>query len=71
MALNANGISSRNENDQSVTSVIHFGNFDAVIAGDWSGFNSSRYKAIETSVAPIVGQVEAYKVSPRLLEDHG
>jgi len=63
VALNANGINSRNENDNSVAAVIHFGTFDAVMAGDLSGFNTSRYRDIETSVASKVGQVEVYKAN--------
>ena len=33
------------------------------MAGDLSGFNTSRYKDIETSVARRVGRVELYKVN--------
>lgn len=63
VALNGNSIATDNENDQSVTAVIRFGRFDAVMAGDLSGFNTSRYRDIETSVAPKVGRVEVYKVN--------
>ena len=63
VALNANGINSTNENDASVVAVIHFGSFDVVMAGDLSGFNTSRYKDIETSVASKVRQVEIYKAN--------
>ncbi len=62
VASNGNGITTSNENDLSVVSVIHFGKFDAEIGGDLSGFNTSNYKDIESSVAPKVGQVEVYKV---------
>lgn len=63
VALNGAGIASNNENDKSVTAVIRFGQFDAVMAGDLSGANSSRYKDIESAVGPLVGQVEVYKVN--------
>jgi len=63
VALNGNGVPTTNENDLSVVATIRFGNFDAVIAGDLSGFKTGSYEDIETSVAPKVGQVEVYKVN--------
>jgi competence protein ComEC len=39
-----------NENDLSVVPVVHFGNFDVVIAGDLSGFKTDSYEDIETFV---------------------
>lgn len=62
VALNANGISTNNENDESVVAVVQFGNFSAEIGGDLSGFNTPTYKDIETSVGPKVGPVDVYKV---------
>jgi beta-lactamase superfamily II metal-dependent hydrolase len=62
VALNANGISTNDENDKSVVAVVQFGNFSAEIGGDLSGFTTERYKDIETSVAPKVGPVDVYKV---------
>jgi beta-lactamase superfamily II metal-dependent hydrolase len=55
-------VDTSNENDLSVSSLIHFGNFDAEIGGDLSGYKSDSYEDIETSVAPKVGQIEVYKV---------
>ena len=52
-----------NENDLSVVAVVRFGNFDAVMGGDLSGFKTDSYEDIETGVAPKVGQVEVYKVN--------
>jgi len=67
VALNAkvNGtvVATTNENDLSVVAVVRFGNFDAVIGGDLSGFKTDSYEDIETSVAPHVGKVEVYKVN--------
>lgn len=63
VALNGNGVVTTNENDLSVVAVVHFGNFDSVIAGDLSGFETGSYEDIETSVGPKVGQVEVYKVN--------
>jgi beta-lactamase superfamily II metal-dependent hydrolase len=62
VALNGNGIFTRNENDLSLVALVKFGDFDAVIGGDLSGFNTSSYRDIETSVAGLVGHVEVYKV---------
>ncbi|HSR52122.1 MAG TPA: MBL fold metallo-hydrolase [Acidobacteriota bacterium] len=62
-ALSGAGIETVNENDLSVVAVVRFGNFDAVIAGDLSGFDTGYYEDIETMVAPKVGQVEVYKVN--------
>jgi beta-lactamase superfamily II metal-dependent hydrolase len=56
-------VSTTNENDRSVVSVVRFGNFDAVMGGDLSGFKTGSYEDIETGVAPKVGQVEVYKVN--------
>lgn len=63
VALNGNGISTRDENDRSVVTVIHFGQFDAVLGGDLSGFSTSKYRDIESSAASKVGQVEVYEVN--------
>lgn len=60
---NGAGVVTDNENDRSVVAVIHFGEFDAVMAGDLSGFNTPRYKDIETTVARRLGQVEIYKAN--------
>ena len=61
-ALNGNGVDTDNENDQSVVGLVSFGSFRAEIGGDLSGFDTTRYRDIETSVAPKVGQVDVYKV---------
>jgi len=62
VALNGDGIETTNENDLSLVALVKFGEFEAVIGGDLSGYKTDRYEDIETSVAPKVGQVEAYKV---------
>jgi beta-lactamase superfamily II metal-dependent hydrolase len=61
-ALNGNGVVTDNENDESVVSLVSFGNFRAELGGDLSGFTESGYADIETSVAPKIGQVDVYKV---------
>lgn len=63
VALNGNGISSQNENDKSVVAVVSCGEFSAVIGGDLSGYTTTSYKDIETSVGPKVGRVDVYKVN--------
>jgi hypothetical protein len=62
VALNGNGVTTDNENDESVVSLVSFGNFRAELGGDLSGFPNNGYADIETSVAPKVGQVDVYKV---------
>ncbi len=61
-ALNGNGVSNAsNENDLSLVSLLHYGSFDASFGGDIAGYDSSNYKNVETSVAPLVGRIEVYK----------
>ncbi len=62
LAMNGNGIKTTNENDLSLVAVVQFDAFRAEIGGDLSGFENSSYKDIETSVAPIVGEIDVYKV---------
>jgi len=62
LAANGNGILTANENDLSLLAHIKFGDFEAVIGGDLSGYTRSGYLDIETSVAATVGPVEVYKV---------
>ena len=62
-AFNGNGIKTKDENDKSLVCVVRYGQFDAVMGGDLSGYNTSKYKDIETSIASKVGQVELYKVN--------
>jgi beta-lactamase superfamily II metal-dependent hydrolase len=62
VALNGNHIDTTNENDLSLVSLVTFGNFKAEFGGDLSGFDTDNYKDIETSVAPLVGPINVYKV---------
>lgn len=62
-ASNGAGIDTENENDRSVVAVVHFGNFDAMMAGDLSGVDTDDYEDIESTVSKRVGQVEVYKVN--------
>ncbi len=55
-------ISTTNENDLSVVAHIKFGEFDAEIGGDLSGFKTGSYEDIETDVSGKVGEIEVYKV---------
>lgn len=64
VAMNGDGVSgAKDENDLSLVCVVRFGQFDAVFAGDLSGARTSKYRDIESAVAPMVGQVEVYKVN--------
>jgi beta-lactamase superfamily II metal-dependent hydrolase len=62
VTLNGNGVTTDNENDESVVALVSYGNFRAEIGGDLSGFDENSYADIETSTAPKVGQVDVYKV---------
>ena len=62
-AYNGAGVQTDNENDRSVVAVVHFGNFDAMMAGDLSGYNLNEYQDVETTVSQKVGQVEVYKIN--------
>jgi len=62
VSVNGEGVATTNENDLSVSAVVRFGNFDAEIGGDLSGFKDASYEDIESLVAARVGQVELYKV---------
>lgn len=62
-AFNGAGVQTTNENDQSVAAVVHFGEFDVMMAGDLSGFETPKYKDIETAVSKRVGQVEVLKIN--------
>lgn len=63
VAVNGNGIKTKNENDLSVACVVTFNNFDAFLGGDLSGYNDGGFVDVETGIAEEVGRVEAYKVS--------
>ncbi len=65
IASNGNGVATSNENDMSLVSVVHFGKFDAVFAGDLSGMDANGYADIETSVAPKVAGRSLQGRSPR------
>ena len=62
VALNGAGIATTNENDLSVAILLTFGAFKAEIGGDLSGTDTGAYKDIETTVAPLVGRLDVYKV---------
>jgi beta-lactamase superfamily II metal-dependent hydrolase len=62
LALNGAGITTSNENDLSLVSLVKFGALEIIMGGDLSGFNNSDYKDIETKLAGKVKQVEVYKV---------
>lgn len=62
VAMNGAGIATTNENDLSVSILLAFGSFKAEIGGDLSGANTATYKDIETTVAPLVGRLDVYKV---------
>ena len=69
VALNGNGQESSPfdesslENEYDVCLVVRYGGFDFFQAGDLTGNPDSGYDDIETSVAPLVGDVDVYQVN--------
>jgi len=69
VALNGNGQvsspynSSSRENEYDVCLKIEYGGFDYFQAGDLTGNPDSGYDDIETSVGPLVGDIDVYHVS--------
>lgn len=68
VALNGNGqvaspyTSSTKENEYDVCLLVQYGGFDMFIAGDLTGGGLS-YEDIETSVGPVAGDLDIYRVS--------
>ena len=62
VAVNGAGVPTTNENDLSVAVLLTFGTFKAEMGGDLSGSDSGSYNDIETTVAPLVGRLDVYKV---------
>jgi beta-lactamase superfamily II metal-dependent hydrolase len=61
-AVNANGMSTTNENDLSLAVRIAYGSFRAEFGGDLSGDDTDGYIDVETGVAGAVGKLDVYKV---------
>lgn len=59
----ASGITTTDENDNSVSYKITFNNLDYFVGGDLSGATTTSYTDIETAVAPKVGDIEVYRVN--------
>jgi len=57
------GGGTNDENDFSVAMVISFRDFQFYVGGDLSGVTNGTYTDIETSTAPIIGDVEVYQVN--------
>jgi competence protein ComEC len=55
-------VSTDNENDLSLATILSYGQFREEISGDLSGDNTSDYKDVETPVAAQVGRIDVYKV---------
>lgn len=51
------------ENEYCVSLLVEYGGFDFFVAGDLTGGMDSGYADIETSVAPLVGDVDIYRVN--------
>ncbi|MBZ5538181.1 MAG: MBL fold metallo-hydrolase [Acidobacteriia bacterium] len=62
VALNGDGFPTTNENDLSLVAVVHYGEFNAEVGGDLSGYDTRTYDDVESSVARRVGHIDVYKV---------
>lgn len=69
VALNSNGLldspfdESGYENEYDICLLVEYGGFDYFQAGDLTGNPDSGYEDIETSVGPLVGDIDVYHVS--------
>ena len=61
-ANGAGAAGASDENDRSVVIRVRLGEFSAVFGGDLSGAADGGYADIESTVAPLVGPVDVYKV---------
>jgi len=55
-------VSTTNENDLSLATILSYGRFREEISGDLSGEKTSDYRDVETPVAAQVGRIDVYKV---------
>lgn len=60
--VNAQGLTTTNENDLSLAARITYGGFHAEIGGDLSGDNTEHYIDVESTVANAVGKLDLYKI---------
>lgn len=50
-------------NDKSVVLLVEWGDFRYVIAGDLGGYNTQYVRDVETSLAPLIGDIDVMRVS--------
>jgi beta-lactamase superfamily II metal-dependent hydrolase len=62
VATNGAGVHTGNENDLSLVSLVEFDGFRAEFGGDLSGSKGKGYEDVEAKVAPVVGEIDVYKV---------
>lgn len=62
VAVNADGLTTQDENSLSLVSVVSYGQFRAEISGDLTGTTVGAAVDVETQVGPKVGPVDVYKV---------
>ncbi|MBS4014906.1 MAG: MBL fold metallo-hydrolase [Candidatus Latescibacteria bacterium] len=61
--MNGDSIAVKDENDFCIGLVIEYKDFELFTAGDIGGVNTGNHKDIETKLAPLVGDIDVYKVS--------
>jgi beta-lactamase superfamily II metal-dependent hydrolase/chitodextrinase len=64
VAIDANGLSTTDENSLSLAVKVSYGAFDALVGGDLTGSSGSAGNSadVESNIASAVGEVEVYKV---------
>ena len=63
VSANGNGLTATDENSLSVGVKLTYGEIDALIAGDLTGYTSGGAQDLEGRIAPTVGPVEIYHVN--------
>lgn len=63
IASGGNSFYVTNENDRSICIIVRYGDFSYFLGGDLSGYDTHDYRDMETLFAPLIGQVEGFKVN--------
>lgn len=61
--LNGDSVKVKDENDFCIGLLIKYKDFEFFTAGDIGGINTGNHKDVETKLAPLIGDVDIYKVS--------
>ncbi|MEO0075462.1 MAG: MBL fold metallo-hydrolase [candidate division WOR-3 bacterium] len=61
--INGDSVKVKDENDFCIGLVIKYRDFEFFTAGDISGVDIGNHKNVETKLAPLIGDIDVYKVS--------